>query len=75
MCIPPDFCFSQRMRLAERLRLSAAGSPVYVTGFSTAAEKPVFMRVRENPPPLTLRLFAAFVNCKSRVSTGFLRFS
>jgi hypothetical protein len=32
------------------------------------------MRVRENPPPLTLRLLKGFVNKKSRVSTGFLRF-
>jgi hypothetical protein len=31
----------------------------------------VFMRVREDPPPFTLRLFNAFVNSKSRVSTGF----
>jgi len=41
------------------------------SSFSTTGEKPVFMRVRENPPPLTLRLFAAIVNSKSPVSTGF----
>jgi hypothetical protein len=33
------------------------------------------MRVRENPPPLTLRLFKRFVNRKSPVSTGFLGIS
>jgi hypothetical protein len=31
-------------------------------------------RVRKNLPPLTLRLSAAFVNGKTPVSTGFLRF-
>jgi hypothetical protein len=36
---------------------------------------PVFMRVRENPPPFTLRLLRGFVNSKSPVSTGFFRFS
>jgi hypothetical protein len=33
------------------------------------------MRVRENPPPFTLRLLKGFVNSKSQVSTGFLGFS
>jgi hypothetical protein len=42
---------------------------------AAAAGKPVFMRVRENPPPFTLRLLKSFVNSKSPVSTGFLRFS
>jgi hypothetical protein len=32
------------------------------------------MRVRENPPPFTLRLLKRFVNNKSLVSTGFLLF-
>jgi hypothetical protein len=32
------------------------------------------MRVRENPPPFTLRLLKTFVNNKSPVSTGFLLF-
>jgi hypothetical protein len=36
---------------------------------------PVFMRVRENPPPFTLRLLEGFVNSKSPVSTGFCGFS
>jgi hypothetical protein len=31
-------------------------------------------RVRKNLPPLTLRLSEAFVNGKTPVSTGFLRF-
>jgi len=31
-------------------------------------------RVRKNLPPFTLRLSTAFVNGKTRVSTGFLRF-
>jgi hypothetical protein len=31
-------------------------------------------RVRKNVPPFTLRLSEAFVNGKTRVSTGFLRF-
>jgi hypothetical protein len=38
------------------------------------ARKPVLTRVRKNLPPLTLRLSKAFVNGKTRVSTGFLRF-
>jgi hypothetical protein len=33
------------------------------------------MRLGKNLPPLTLRLSAAFVNGKTPVSTGFLRFS
>jgi len=33
------------------------------------------MRVRENPPPFTLRLLNVFVNNKSPVSTGFCGFS
>jgi hypothetical protein len=32
------------------------------------------MRVRENPPPFTLRLLKSFVNTKTLVSTGFLPF-
>jgi hypothetical protein len=32
------------------------------------------MRVRENPPPFTLRLLKNFVNSKRPVSTGFLLF-
>jgi len=32
------------------------------------------MRLRKNLPPFTLRLSAAFVNGKTPVSTGFLRF-
>jgi hypothetical protein len=32
------------------------------------------MRVRENLPPLTLRLSHSFVNNKTPVSTGFSRF-
>jgi hypothetical protein len=31
-------------------------------------------RVRKNLPPFTLRLSNSFVNGKTRVSTGFLRF-
>jgi hypothetical protein len=38
-------------------------------------ETPVFTRVRKNLPPLTMRLSKAFVNGKTSVSTGFLRFS
>jgi hypothetical protein len=32
------------------------------------------MRLRKNLPPFTLRLSEAFVNGKTCVSTGFLRF-
>jgi hypothetical protein len=49
--------------------------PVCAHSLSAAAGKPVFMRVRENLPPFTLRLLNVFVNSKSRVSTGFWRFS
>jgi len=36
--------------------------------------KPVLTRLRKNLPPFTLRLSEAFVNGKTPVSTGFLRF-
>jgi hypothetical protein len=67
------FC-SRRTSPARRckvnpLRISLAGTSQPQLG------SPVFMRVRENPPPFTLRLFEGFVNSKSRVSTGFLGFS
>jgi hypothetical protein len=57
-----------------RIRLLAAGSLFPHNRISRSAENPVFMRVRENPPPFTLRLFNGFVNSKRRVSTGFCGF-
>jgi hypothetical protein len=54
-------------RKAFPLRIPPAGTSRPQPG------SPVFMRVRENPPPLTLRLSRGFVNSKNPVSTGFLR--
>jgi hypothetical protein len=43
-------------------------------GLHHTAETPVMTRVRKNVPPFTVRLCKEFVNAKTRVSTGFLRF-
>lgn len=45
-----------------------------LSGAPQSAQKPVLTRLRKNLPPFTLRLSAAFVNGKTLVSTGFLRF-
>src|SRR5271170_4360742 len=73
---PPDFVLTRPVaRGARCYRSFAAGSPrLRIVALQPQPESPVFMRVRENPPPFTLRLFNAFVNSKSRVSTGFLGF-
>src|SRR5271170_5797971 len=72
---PPDFVLTRPVaRGARCYRSFAAGSPrLRIVALQPQPESPVFMRVRENLPPFTLRLFNAFVNSKSRVSTGFSR--
>jgi hypothetical protein len=74
---PPNFVFARPVARGARCRrLLAAGSPSPHEFSQPQPGKPfVYAGSRKNPPPFTLRLLNAFVNSKSRVSTGFLRFS
>jgi hypothetical protein len=63
---PPCFSYRPPERRDARFRSSSV--------CARTAETAVMTRVRKNVPPFTVRLSAGFVNAKTCVSTGFLRF-